>query len=163
MRDGWFIDYANDGEMEIKTQSFYDGSGPNAKFLGMRHILEEWGIVSKGKLRECPGFKCRESSTEDCCVWKLLYTQPNFASAKSAVEEVIEAAGHYCIFYPKFHCELNFIEQVWGMAKRFFRDMNRAPNQKQLEKTVIACLDMVPLINFLRYFLSCCIYPFADR
>ena len=29
---------------------------------------------------------------------------------KSSVQEVIEAAGHLCIFSPKFYCELNFIE-----------------------------------------------------
>ena len=32
---------------------------------------------------------------------------------KSLVQEVIEAAGHICIFLPKFHCELNFIEFFW--------------------------------------------------
>ncbi len=35
------------------------------------------------------------------------------------VQEVIEAAGHLCIFLPKFHCELNFIEFFWGWVKRY--------------------------------------------
>jgi len=35
---------------------------------------------------------------------------------------VIEAAGHICIFLPKFHCELNFIEFFWGAVKRYLRE-----------------------------------------
>ncbi|RUS31063.1 hypothetical protein BC938DRAFT_478536, partial [Jimgerdemannia flammicorona] len=26
---------------------------------------------------------------------------------------MIKAAGHYCIFYPKFHCKLNYIKYFW--------------------------------------------------
>jgi hypothetical protein len=35
------------------------------------------------------------------------------------VREVIEAAGNMCIFLPKFHCELNFIEFFWGAVQRY--------------------------------------------
>jgi len=38
------------------------------------------------------------------------------------VQEVIEAAGHLCIFLPKFHCELNKIEFFWGAVKRYLRE-----------------------------------------
>ena len=37
-------------------------------------------------------------------------------------QEVIEDAGHLCIFLPKFHCELNFIEFFWGVVKRYRRN-----------------------------------------
>ena len=33
----------------------------------------------------------------------------------------MEAAGHMVIFYPSFHCELNFIEYYWGSAKLYVR------------------------------------------
>ena len=36
--------------------------------------------------------------------------------------EVIEAAGHLCIFLPKFHCELNFTKFFWGVVKRYLRE-----------------------------------------
>jgi len=40
-----------------------------------------------------------------------------FLAQKPLVKEVIESRGHKVIFYPKFHCELNFIEMFWGAAK----------------------------------------------
>jgi transposase len=48
--------------------------------------------------------------------------QPDFMKQKSLIQKVIEAAGHLCIFLPKFHCELNFIEFFWGGIKRYLRE-----------------------------------------
>ncbi len=31
----------------------------------------------------------------------------------------LEDKGHTAYFLPKFHCELNPIERVWGQAKRY--------------------------------------------
>ena len=38
------------------------------------------------------------------------------------MQETIEAARHLCIFLPKFHCELNYIEFFWGVVKKHLRD-----------------------------------------
>ena len=32
------------------------------------------------------------------------------------------AAGHLCLFLPKFHCGLNSTEFFWGMAKKYLQD-----------------------------------------
>ncbi|KIM53031.1 hypothetical protein SCLCIDRAFT_99323, partial [Scleroderma citrinum Foug A] len=52
-----------------------------------------------------------------CCAKKVLDHQSDFQEKKSLVEEVVESAGHLCIFLPKFHCELNFIKYFWGVTK----------------------------------------------
>jgi len=54
-----------------------------------------------------------------CCAKRILELQPDFKEQRSLVQEVIEAAGHLCIFLPKFHCELNFIEFFWGAVKKY--------------------------------------------
>jgi len=45
-----------------------------------------------------------------CCHLRILEAQPDFLEEKSMLETVINTAGHEVIFYPKFHCELNYIE-----------------------------------------------------
>ena len=53
----------------------------------------------------------------DCCNKRILKLQPDFIKQKSLVQETTKAAGHLCLFLPKFHCELNPIEYFWGMVK----------------------------------------------
>jgi hypothetical protein len=48
---------------------------------------------------------------------KILYNQEDFKQQKSLLREFYEDTGHLCLYYPKFHCELNFTEQYWGNAK----------------------------------------------
>jgi transposase len=57
-----------------------------------------------------------------CCAKNILERELDFKAQKSLVQDVIEAAGHLCIFLPKFHCELNFIEFFWGATKKWLRD-----------------------------------------
>ncbi|KAJ3899937.1 hypothetical protein F5879DRAFT_810040, partial [Lentinula edodes] len=47
-----------------------------------------------------------------CCMARLLSKQEDFINQPSMLEIIITNAGHYCIFLPKFHCELNPIEMV---------------------------------------------------
>ena len=48
---------------------------------------------------------------------QIMYNEPDFTQQKGSLQELIEKEGHICDFYPKFHPELNFIEQYWGAAK----------------------------------------------
>ena len=52
-----------------------------------------------------------------CCMSRILSLQEDFAQEKSMLQHYIEGRGHICMFLPKFHCELNPIEMVWGFMK----------------------------------------------
>ena len=56
-----------------------------------------------------------------CCCRYILSREPDFLEQKSWLEETISALGMNLIFYPKYHCELNFIEMVWGWMKNYHR------------------------------------------
>ena len=40
-----------------------------------------------------------------------------FQSEKTVVEQFIKKEGLKVHFLPKYHCELNLIERVWGQVK----------------------------------------------
>ena len=52
----------------------------------------------------------RSKAGKDCCALRMLEGQADFANEISLLEQVISEDGHQVIFYPKFHCELNYIE-----------------------------------------------------
>lgn len=54
---------------------------------------------------------------EWCCMYRVLSLQEDFLAEKPMIQTVIETAGHVCLFLPRFHCELNAIEMLWGYAK----------------------------------------------
>ena len=103
-------------------------------FKGMAVILEERGFGDVSRLRaECKGFKCAPAETR-CCCRRILYTQPDFADVESLLEKHCRDCGiHAILFLPKFHCELNFIEQCWGQAKSIYRTYPPSSRQEDLE------------------------------
>jgi hypothetical protein len=134
-------------------QSFYfpdDHPSMPGWFKGMEQIIKERGLwPAEGLNAQCPNFHCPPGQT-DCCCRRLLFSQPDFVDQKSQLQELIESRGHLCDFYPKYHCELNFIEQYWGAAKYRFRSMDHAATMEQMEKNVISCLDDIPLDQIRR-------------
>ncbi|KIJ28737.1 hypothetical protein M422DRAFT_189388 [Sphaerobolus stellatus SS14] len=137
-----------------EIQSFYfseDHPTMPGWFKGMEQIIRERGLwPAQGLLAQCPGFKCEPGCT-DCCCRRILFSQPDFCQQKSHLEEYITARGHICDFYPKFHCELNFIEQYWGASKWLYRSTPKTNDIQAMENNVLACLDQVPQIQILRY------------
>ena len=86
----------------------------------------------------------------DCCARRIISLQPDFLAQRSELETIIEKAGHKCIFYPKFHCELNFIEMYWGATKKYTRE-HCDYTWSGLQKTVPEALDSIPLIQIRRF------------
>ena len=116
----------------------------------MEQIIRECGLwPTHNLLAQCKDFKCKEGATT-CCCRRILFTQPDFVNQKSELEEYIVSRGHICDFYPKFHCELNFIEQYWGAAKYCYRVTPKAANMDEMKANVLACLDDVPLLQIQR-------------
>ena len=64
--------------------------------------------------------RCPRTGAPCCVVWELEQC-PDFQGQENAVEETIHQAGHKCIFLPKFHPELNYIERFWSHCKRWMR------------------------------------------
>ena len=54
---------------------------------------------------------------EWCCMQCVLSLQEDFRTEKPLIQSLIEDTGHVCLFLPKFHCELNLIEMLWGYGK----------------------------------------------
>ncbi|RPB00938.1 hypothetical protein L873DRAFT_1626525, partial [Choiromyces venosus 120613-1] len=50
--------------------------------------------------------------------------------------------GQKVIFYPKFHCEINFIEHFWCSAKYYTRE-NYQYSLEGLRETIPCGLDLV--------------------
>jgi hypothetical protein len=118
LKDGWFFQAGQ----RIVQKMIFPSDHPEFPDMpkGMKQVLMERGLWSNKLLMHCKD-KCQAGGMT-CCAKRILELQPDFKAQKSLVQEVIEAAGHLCIFLPKFHCELNFIEFFWGSVKRYLRE-----------------------------------------
>ena len=52
-----------------------------------------------------------------CCLYRVISSQDDFMNEKPEIQHYLEGRGHICMFYPKFHCEINPIEMLWGYMK----------------------------------------------
>jgi hypothetical protein len=180
MRDGWYEVKHADGVTSRTVQPLYFHENHPVHpgwFKGMEQIIRERGLwpqvcdargrLVDGKLNaQCESFKCQPGKT-DCCCRRLLFNQPDFAQQKSALTELVECRGHICDYYPKYHCELNFIEQYWGAAKLRYRNSPPTSSMDEMRANVRAALDFVPLQSIQRCVFSTtvaysCADPHAD-
>jgi hypothetical protein len=134
---------------------FPEGHEHAGAFKGMAKILEERGFGDMSKvLAQCKGFKCAPAIPgvpQRCCCRRILYNEPDFANVESRLEATCKALGVLVIFLPKFHCELNFIEQCWGYAKRIYRLNPESSREDILEKNALAALETIPLPTMRRF------------
>lgn len=127
-------------------------------FKGMKAILQERGLwpasgPSGKELRaECHNFQCADPENAiNCCARRLLFSQPDFMNQKGILQEYVESRGHKFLFYPKFHCEFNFIEMVWGRGKYGYRMYGIPKNEAETEEHIRRALDSVSELSMKRF------------
>ena len=164
MKKGWFVN--NDAERIEQSMQFPDG-----KQKGCKQILIERGKHKNDKghdlLFQCNWCKTKTSDkiraeclsqgllTSKCCASYVLANEPDFLEQEEWLTQVVHNAGFEIIFYPKYHCELNFIEMVWGWAKGHHR-RHCTYNYKDLKDGLpITFLELLPLAFVRRVFQHC--------
>lgn len=151
MRNGYFGEPKRTQPMCFPPDSEYYPGEPK----GARVILQERGLWRDGLILTCqnrPGPSRKECSpSRDCCAQAILGTQPDFLQQKSQIEEYLLSQDQQVLFYPKFHCECNWIERYWGYCKRYTRE-NCTYSITGLRQNVPAALIEVPPSTIKRYF-----------
>lgn len=151
-RDGYYQN--KEGDIQVQKMSYEerDSNIPRKKWgkaKGIQVVLEERGLWPKdGLYLDCTSRKPPVMHEGNgCCARHLLSQQPDFLAQKGRVQEVVEAKGHMVLFYPKFHCELNWIEYFWARVKLYTRSHCRY-DIKSLRENVPAALvwasDLIP-------------------
>ena len=126
---------------------------------GVRAILQEGGLFTPNLRLDCGVCKSKEAPTplclnKTCCASAILANQPDFSEQMEWLEEAVVRAGHQIIFYPAFHCELNFIEPVWSYSKSQLR-RSCSYSFADLEANFPLTLNNIPLATIRRYYRSC--------
>ena len=76
----------------------------------------------------------------------------DFRDTKTLLQEKIESRGHLCMYFPKFHCELNAIERCWCHAKKYSR-AHANGTITRLRTIVPKALDTCTIIS--KFFCTC--------
>jgi transposase len=126
---------------------------------GLKQILAERGCLPIGKLpRGSCSPRCansliwplKKTNKPPCCLARILANHKDFFEQKSALEELLLARGHKCLFLPKFHCELNPIEMYWAYCKNLYRQVWKTTFPEARE-AYFKALDSCPLDTLRRY------------
>ena len=65
--------------------------------------------------------------------------------------QIAQGVEFMSFFLPKFHCELNFIEQCWGRAKSIYRTYPPSSCEDDLERNTLQALNGIPLPMMRKY------------
>ena len=104
---------------------------------GMRQVLRERGINITNMT--APDMR------------KVLESHHDFKYEKTRVEHLLTKHGHRVFFIPKYHCELNPIERVWGHSKKYTR-AHCNYSFRQLEDAIEPALDTVSVDLIRKFF-----------
>ena len=115
---------------------------------GLKTILKERGLWPPGGLL-LPDAK------------KLLAAQPDFIAQKGMLVELLENCGknpgeprQHILMFPKYHCEFNFIENLWGRMKVHLRRICKY-DFDALQISIPEAVASVPVAVIRRYAQRC--------
>ena len=127
---------------------FPNGHECAGTFKGM---LEECGFGDMSKVwAECKDFKCLPGATT-CFCHQMLYNESDFANVEFCLGIACKSQGFTVMFLPKFHCELNFIEQCWGYAKQIYWLNPESFHEEALERNALDTLECIPLPTMRKF------------
>ena len=89
------------------------------------------------------------SGYSKCCATYVASKEPDFLAQKSYLAETVENEGFNIMFYPKYNCELNYIELVWGWIQRYHRD-TCTYNFRDLERELPRTVEEIIRLRFVR-------------
>ena len=92
----------------------------------------------------------------------MLQEQPDFKAQRMWLVETINAFNHSVLYLPKYHCEFNFIENVWGCAKMYSR-RHCDYSFEALRRIIPKAIASVSLTTIRRYARRCERYMDAYR
>ncbi|ETV65861.1 hypothetical protein H257_17501 [Aphanomyces astaci] len=151
LRDGWY------GSSQIDQAITFPEDHPDQSLRGLtkgvKSVLVERGAWDNVMLLTCGNVVSMPPFPEllRYCARHCLASHADFRSQNSILEE---AAGHVCLFFPKYHCELNPIESYWGAAKRHARS-NCDYSWNGLVQCVPRSLESVSLVSIRKFFHRC--------
>ncbi|CAG8549416.1 9072_t:CDS:1, partial [Cetraspora pellucida] len=100
--------YRNNIHQDMCFSENYKDPKLRDKLKGLKEVLCKRGLWHNGMKLVCKR-GCKQERT-NCCARTTMANQLDFIAQHRKLEEAIIAAGHKVIFYPKFHCELNYLE-----------------------------------------------------
>ncbi|ORZ06594.1 hypothetical protein BCR41DRAFT_400105 [Lobosporangium transversale] len=127
------------GDIRSNVQRLLKG----VRFRIVTHLFSRLVIVSKEV-----GFVSKEIDIVDA-LCQLQEKDDDFMAQRSLLEEIAGKHEQQIIFYPKYHCELNFIEMFWGASKRYTRancDYTFKGLQETIPKALASTLTSLNLI-----------------
>ena len=130
------------GAQAIMQETIWNGKPqamvyPDGTAKGMKAVLEEIGINTNNMV------------ADDMRL--VLGHHYDFQNQKTIVEKYLIGEGFRVVFIPKFHCELNPIERVWGQAKVFTRKYTTFKIAR-LRQIINPALDSVEIDLIRKFF-----------
>jgi len=147
MRDGWYVN--KEGVKVVQSMHTEDGT-----FKGTKTILLGRGRIKAGDkiVADCKRKAGDEEPDKNCCCKHVLANEPDFKSQPSTLEERIAQLGHDTRMLPKYHPELNPIEQFWAGLKEYLRRVCGYSITELQVNVPVGLRTAVPLQQVQRYY-----------